>query len=138
MTTLTLLDKIKLIVSSVGIMPDMILTLMCERFIQELEADVKSGNTDKVPDEVWDFFKTVPKEVQVFFLTSFAIGLVDSCKAKQNASPDLQKEIEDMAKAVKEKQKQFEAAKETTKPEEPKIDGVDEFIEKMKFVSPKS
>lgn len=133
MTTLTLLDKIKLIVASVGTMPDMVLTLMCKRFTQELEEDIKSGNTDKIPDEVWDYLKTVPKAVQVFFLTSFAISLVDSCDIQKKSSPQLKKEVEDMAKEVLEKQKQFEAAKQT-----PKDPEVEEVIEKMKFVSPKS
>lgn len=79
----SLLEKLKILIDCVGSLDSKTICLTAERFVSDISSDVFSGNTDKVPDEVWDFMKTLPREVQMFMLSAFGMGIAQSERVKQ-------------------------------------------------------
>lgn len=122
----TLLEKLKILIDSVGSLNSAAIILTAEKFIHDITIDVFSGNTDKVPNEVWDFMKTLPKEIQTFMLSGFASAIVTSEKAKQqaiNENGGIPEEIIKALETVLGKQVKFKEVKlkkEENPPEPPK------------------
>lgn len=79
----SILEKLKILIDTVGRLDSKTICLTAEMFIRDITADVFSGNTDKVPDEVWDFMKTLPREIQMFMLSGFAHSIIVSEKNKE-------------------------------------------------------
>lgn len=78
----SLLEKLKILIEVVGRLDSDSICATAEMFIKDITADVFSGNTDKVPDEVWDYMKTLPKEIQLFMLSGFASSIITSEREK--------------------------------------------------------
>jgi hypothetical protein len=116
----TILEKLKILIDSVGRLDSPAIMVTAEKFIHDITIEVFSGNTDKVPDEVWDYMKTLPKEIQMFMLSGFASAIITSEKAKQqsiNENGGIPKEIIKALETVLGRQVKFEEVK--LKKEEP-------------------
>lgn len=97
----TLLQKIRLIIEAQTSAPPEVASMLARKLSDELTRAALTagpGRMEKLPDEVWDYFRSVPGEVQTFLISAFCLAVCKSAELMKGMSrEDLQKKVESTA-----------------------------------------
>lgn len=87
----TLLQKIRLIIEAQTSAPPEVASLLARKLSDELTRSALTagpGRMEKLPDEIWDYFRSVPGEVQTFLISAFCLAVCKSAELMKGMTHD--------------------------------------------------
>lgn len=119
---MNLLNKLSTLIKAVPHAPTELIKVLVKDTTEELCGKLIDNDPNPVPDEVFDYFKTLKPEIKIFIVNSMLYSMVDMSKQiRGRTDEELETELIDLVGKFKEKTRAQQAPKKEEKQEQPQI-----------------